>query len=212
MSTALISILQHFKNGINWSDPLVWLAVAHITFNPMFWNISARLEYKSKALSRLFGSAKVGCYFLAITTFLIGLSRNFVVIVAVTRQLSIESYLGTDTVNYMKIIGTFGIIVGLTLAISSMIRLGVTGTYLGDYFGMLKDSRVTAFPYNVVDNPMYTGSTIAFFGLAIRAMSPIGLLLSLYVHIVYTVALFFEEPFTAKIYNSRGNTKEVKSN
>lgn len=143
---------------------------------------------------------------------MIGLSRNFVVIVAVTRQLSIESYLGTDTVNYMKIIGTLAIIVGLTLAISSMVRLGVTGTYLGDYFGMLKDSRVTAFPYNVVDNPMYTGSTIAFLGLAIRAMSPIGLLLSLYVHIVYTVALFFEEPFTAKIYNSRGNAKEVKSN
>lgn len=212
MSTAIISILQHFKNGINWSDPLVWLAIAHITFNPMFWNISARLEYKSKALSKIFGSAKVACYVLAVTTFCIGLTRNFVVIVAVTRQLSLESYLGPDTVNYMKIVGTLSIIVGLTLAISSMIRLGVTGTYLGDYFGMLKDSRVTAFPYNVVDNPMYTGSTIAFLGLAIRAMSPIGLLLTVYIHIVYTVALMFEEPFTAKIYDSRDNTKSVKAN
>lgn len=212
MSTAIISVLQHFKHGINWSDPLVWLAAAHITFNPMFWNLSARLEYNTKFLSKVFGSAQAACYMLAITTFLIGLTRNCVVVFAVTRQLTVESYLGPDTVNYMKIIGTLCMIGGLTLAISSMIRLGVTGTYLGDYFGMLKSSRVTAFPYNVVNNPMYTGSTIAFLGLAVRAMSPIGLLLTIYIHIVYTVALFFEEPFTAKIYSNKDNAKEVKAN
>lgn len=212
MSTAIISILQHFKNGINWSDPLVWLAIAHITFNPMLWNISARLEYKQKTLSRIFGSAKAACYVLAATIFSLGLTRNFLVIVTVTRQLSLEAYLGPETVSIMKIVGTLSIIGGLVLAISSMFRLGVTGTYLGDYFGMLKESRVTAFPYNIVDNPMYTGSTIAFLGLAIRAMSPIGLLLTIYIHIVYTVALKFEEPFTDKIYSNRDNAKEVKAN
>jgi phosphatidylethanolamine/phosphatidyl-N-methylethanolamine N-methyltransferase len=212
MTTALMSLLQHFKNGINWSDPLVWLAIAHITFNPMLWNISARLEYKSKTLSKIFGSAKNACYVLAFVIFSLGLTRNFLVIVTVTRQLSLESYLGPETVSIMKIVGTLSIIGGLIMAISSMFRLGVTGTYLGDYFGMLKESRVTAFPYNVVDNPMYTGSTIAFLGLAIRAMSPIGLLLTIYIHIVYTVALKFEEPFTAKIYNNRDSTKEVKAN
>jgi phosphatidylethanolamine/phosphatidyl-N-methylethanolamine N-methyltransferase len=153
MSTPIMTILKNVEY-INWNDPLIYLAAAHILFNPCYWNISARLEYKTKLLSRTFGSAQTACYFLAITTFCIGLTRNFVFVVAVTRQLSLESYLSESTVAYMKIIGTIFIIVGLTLAISSMVRLGVTGTYLGDYFGMLKDSRVTAFPFNIVNNPM----------------------------------------------------------
>jgi methylene-fatty-acyl-phospholipid synthase len=211
MSTPIMTILQNINRVIDWNDPLVWLAAAHITFNPLYWNLSARLEYKTKAFSRVFGSAKVGCYVLAITTFLIGLSRNFVVVVAVTRQLSLEAHLGETTVSMMKIVGTLCIIVGLTLAISSMVRLGVTGTYLGDYFGMLKSSRVTEFPYNIVNNPMYVGSTIAFLGLAVRAISPIGFLLTVYIWLVYNIALFFEEPFTAKIYSSK-DSKEVKAN
>lgn len=36
----------------------------------------------------------------------------------------------------------------------SMYQLGVTGTFLGDYFGILMEDRVTAFPYNVTNNPM----------------------------------------------------------
>lgn len=211
MSTPIEAVLQNLNRSIDWSDPLVWLAAAHITFNPMFWNIIARLEYKTKVLSQLFGSAKAACYVLAATTFLIGLSRNFVVVFAVTRQLSLEAYLGTTTVYWMQFLGTGCIITGLTLAISSMIRLGVTGTYLGDYFGMLKDSRVTAFPFNIVDNPMYIGSTIAFLGLAVRMMSPIGFLLTIYIWIVYNIALHFEEPFTAKIYSGKDG-KEIKAN
>ena len=30
-----------------------------------------------------------------------------------------------------------------------MYALGVTGTYLGDYFGILMDEPVTSFPFNV---------------------------------------------------------------
>lgn len=215
MSAPLVTILQNLNRVINWSDPLIWLAAAHITFNPMFWNLSARLEYRTQILSKVFGSAKVACYVLAAVTFCIGLTRNFVVVIAVTRQLSVEEYLSEDTVNLMKVVGTLCIITGLTLAISSMIRLGVTGTYLGDYFGMLKSSRVTAFPFNIVDNPMYIGSTIAFLGLAVRMMSPIGFLLTVYIWLVYNIALFFEEPFTAEIYSGKETntkTKEVKAN
>jgi phosphatidylethanolamine/phosphatidyl-N-methylethanolamine N-methyltransferase len=130
MSTPIMTILQNINHVINWSDPLVWLAAAHITFNPFFWNLSARMEYKHKLLSRVFGSAEAGCYFLAATTFMIGLSRNFVVVVAVTRQLSFEEYLGASTVEYMKVIGLLFIVAGLSLAISSMFRLGICGTYL----------------------------------------------------------------------------------
>lgn len=210
MST-IMSIVKNSDDYINWSDPFVWLAIVHITFNPMFWNISARLEYKQKLLSKIFGSTKAACYVLAATTFTIGLTRNLTVILAVTRQLSIESYLTLDAINMMKLVGILFIVCGLVFAISSMFRLGITGTYLGDYFGLLKDERVTAFPYNVVGNPMYVGSTIAFLGLAILTMSPIGLLFTAYIHVVYRVALFFEEPFTDKIYSQRDQSKQVKA-
>jgi methylene-fatty-acyl-phospholipid synthase len=46
----------------------------------------------------------------------------------------------------------------------SMYSLGIHGTYLGDYFGILKTERVTGFPFNVVEHPMYYGSTMCFLG------------------------------------------------
>lgn len=37
----------------------------------------------------------------------------------------------------------------------------------GDYFGILKESRVTTFPFSVLDNPMYWGSTANYLGWAL---------------------------------------------
>ena len=37
----------------------------------------------------------------------------------------------------------------------------------GDYFGILKEARVTTFPFNVLDNPMYWGSTANYLGWAL---------------------------------------------
>lgn len=37
----------------------------------------------------------------------------------------------------------------------------------GDYFGLLLDDRVTGFPFNLLDNPMYWGSTLNFLGTAL---------------------------------------------
>ena len=38
---------------------------------------------------------------------------------------------------------------------------------IGDYFGILMEKKVTHFPFNVIDNPMYWGSTIIFGGTAL---------------------------------------------
>ena len=94
---------------------------------------------------------------------------------------------------------------GTTLVLSSTYQLGIVGTYLGDYFGILLSERVTGFPFNVTDAPMYYGSTLNFLGIAIsyqflsslcfRNRSPVGLLLTGLVLIVYLVALRFEEYF-----------------
>lgn len=77
--------------------------------------------------------------------------------------------------------------IGNVLVLSSMYRLGITGTYLGniqrnfqryfqkknidlgagDYFGILMKERVTKFPFSMIENPMYSGSTLCFLGTAL---------------------------------------------
>lgn len=84
-----------------------------------------------------------------------------------------------------------------------MWALGVTGTYLGDYFGILMDHMVTGFPFNVTDAPMYWGSLCSFLGTAFHYQKPAGFLLSAVVFVMYSIALKFEDPFTAEIYAKR---------
>jgi methylene-fatty-acyl-phospholipid synthase len=92
---------------------------------------------------------------------------------------------------------------GNILVLSSTWALGITGTFLGDYFGILMDKMVTGFPFNIVGSPMYTGSTMSFLGTALLFGKPAGILMTLWVHVVYQVALSFEDPFTSEIYAKR---------
>lgn len=99
---------------------------------------------------------------------------------------------------------------GNVLVLSSMWALGVTGTYLGDYFGILMDKMVTGFPFNVVSSPMYVGSTMSFIGTALLYERGAGLVLSGLVAVCYWVALRFEDPFTAEIYAKRERERKAK--
>ena len=56
---------------------------------------------------------------------------------------------------------------GQLFVITSTLALGITGTFLGDYFGILMDHRVEGFPFNVLNNPMYVGSTLCFTATAL---------------------------------------------
>jgi phosphatidylethanolamine N-methyltransferase len=84
------------------------------------------------------------------------------------------------------------IALGQLFVVTSIYALGVTGTYLGDYFGILMSSRVTGFPFNVLNDPMYVGSTLAFAGGALLYRSPAGLGISALVWVVYAIALKYE--------------------
>lgn len=111
----------------------------------------------------------------------------------------------------VRVISGILFLVGNTLVLSSMWALGLTGTYLGDYFGILMDAKVTGFPFNVSNNPMYHGSTLSFLATALWYASPAGLVLTALVHICYTFALRFEEPFTTMIYSNRDAQKSRKA-
>jgi methylene-fatty-acyl-phospholipid synthase len=98
-------------------------------------------------------------------------------------------------------IGLF--LLGQILVLLSFYKLGITGTFLGDYCGILMDAPVTTFPFNILNNPMYIGSTLSFLALALYYLSPIGFFLTIEIYIVYRIALLFEEPYTKRIYEEK---------
>ncbi|KAL3230417.1 Phosphatidyl-N-methylethanolamine N-methyltransferase [Nakaseomyces bracarensis] len=194
--------------AIDYDGPYFITALLFIMFNPIFWNIVARLEYYTHFLTKLTGSAKRGCYLLAATIFCLGIARDLTFEKALRFQ-EISPLLDTPTI---KNIGYVLLGVGQVLVLSSMYQLGITGTYLGDYFGILMKDRVTAFPFNVSNNPMYQGSTMSFVGTTLISGKPAGLVLAFFVHFMYYFALKFEEPFTTEIYSRRDQERAAKKN
>ncbi|KAL7907145.1 phospholipid methyltransferase [Trichoderma velutinum] len=182
------------------------ISVGSIIFNPLFWNIVARQEYHNKILTRLFGGRPYpACYALAVTIFSLGLLRDWLYKQALSEQ---PSHPLLETL-YSQAAGYTLFILGNILVVSSTWRLGITGTFLGDYFGILMDEMVTGFPFNVTSAPMYWGSTMNFLGTALAFGKPAGILLTIGVYIVYIIALRFEDPFTAGIYAKREREREA---
>ncbi|WVO15879.1 hypothetical protein L204_103544 [Cryptococcus depauperatus] len=179
--------------------------IAMTAFNPIFWNFVARNEYRNKTITKVVGSPLVGCYLLAVTIFSISAFRDHLFINAVQDQPAL-AILGEPA---PKAIAVILFTVGQTFVISSMWALGVTGTYLGDYFGILMTHRVTCFPFNVLSDPMYVGSFMTHLGTALWYQSPVGVSLAGWVWVVYWVALKFEGPFTDRIYS--GQSKKTDS-
>eukprot|EP00835_Amoeboradix_gromovi_P005371 NODE_498_length_7675_cov_0.481389.p5 type:complete len:202 gc:universal NODE_498_length_7675_cov_0.481389:7432-6827(-) len=177
------------------------ISAVSIVFNPVFWNLIAMNEHRNNTLTKMFG-ARNGCYLLALTIFILGILRDYLFHLAIKDQQ-------TKPIYWLQILGGMLFGIGNLLVVSSMYRLGVTGTYLGDYFGILMKNRVVGFPFNVTTSPMYNGSTMVFMGTALWYGSITGLVLSSFVYICYQVALTFEDPFTAEIYSKSANKKDT---
>jgi methylene-fatty-acyl-phospholipid synthase len=183
------------------------VSAASIIFNPTFWNIAARTEYHHKTLTKLAGgNAYYGCYALALTIFSLGIFRDALYERALRVQPGhplLEGFVAQGLAAGLLVSGN-------VLVLSSMWALGITGTYLGDYFGILMDDIVTGFPFNVTDSPMYWGSVMSFVGTALWVGKPAGLALSALVFVCYSIALTFEDPFTAEIYAKRERERAKK--
>ncbi|KAI9738618.1 MAG: Phosphatidyl-N-methylethanolamine N-methyltransferase [Cirrosporium novae-zelandiae] len=168
---------------------------------PSFW------EYHQHILTRTFGSPHQGCYALAVAIFLLGLFRDSLYERALRTQPP-SPYLATSPLTVP--LSLLLLAVGNTLVLTSMYTLGITGTYLGDYFGILMDDMVTGFPFSVCSAPMYYGSTMSFLGTALWFGKGAGVLLTVEVLLVYLVALRFEDPFTGMIYEKRERERAKK--
>jgi len=175
-----------------------------IAFNPLFWNIVARNEYRKKTIASVLGP-KYGCYALGLTILLLGFYRDGLY----TKALMDQPKYSLLPQPLSSLIAVVLFAIGQTFVLTSTWALGITGTYLGDYFGILMDHRVEGFPFNVLRDPMYVGSTMCFAATALWFERPAGLLLTLHVHIVYYIALKFEGPFTDMIYANRAASQQA---
>ncbi|EGG23159.1 phospholipid methyltransferase family protein [Cavenderia fasciculata] len=191
---------------IDLSDNYFWYAIAAIAGTPTWWNIVARLEYKTRFLTKLAGGKYAACYVLAFLIFTCSLLRDYLFSQSIKNQ---PTYLGFDN-NVVLYSAYLLYVIGGVLVGSTYWRLGITGTYLGDYCGILMKERITGFPFNTMANPMYNGASILFLAHALVEKSVAGVVLTAVVYIVYRIAILFEEPFTGQIYAQRDAKQGLK--
>ncbi|XP_052346714.1 phosphatidylethanolamine N-methyltransferase isoform X1 [Oncorhynchus keta] len=194
-----MSVMEDVLKHIDVYDPRFCVAVIAIIFNPFFWNVVARWEHRTRGLTRLFGGPYLACYCLGTLIILLNVYRSHSMTVAMKAQARWE-VMASPEVFYA---GAALMALGSVLVVTSFLALGFTGTFLGDYFGILMEEKVKGFPFNVTENPMYWGSTANYLGLAFMNASPVGLVLTAVVAISYQVAIIFEGPFTEDIYRQR---------
>ncbi|OXB82800.1 UNVERIFIED_CONTAM: hypothetical protein H355_000498, partial [Colinus virginianus] len=104
-------------------------AVFSIAFNPFFWNVVARWEHKTRALSRGFGSPHFACYCLGTVILLLNCVRSHCFTEAMKSQPKLE---GLDS-HWAYYSGLAIMAVGTLFVISSFLALGFTGTFLGKH-------------------------------------------------------------------------------
>ena len=101
----------------------------HIFLDPFLWNVLGQYEYKTKKISKFFGgNAKLAVYCIFVFIFSLGLSRNYTYKVVVDSSAHMD---WDETI--FKVLGLISYAIGMTLVIGSSWRLGIVGTYLGDY-------------------------------------------------------------------------------
>uniref|UniRef100_A0A3B3ZMV6 Phosphatidylethanolamine N-methyltransferase n=1 Tax=Periophthalmus magnuspinnatus TaxID=409849 RepID=A0A3B3ZMV6_9GOBI len=146
-----------------------WISLSNSFLYNITYIFVARWEHSTRRLTALFGSPYVACYSLGFIILLLNVCRSHSMTVAMKTQPRWEVLEQTE-VYYT---GVVFMMAGTVLVVSSFLALGFTGTFLGDYFGILMDEKVTGFPFNLIDNPMYWGSTANYLGLALISRDPL---------------------------------------
>lgn len=222
-SLLLLCIMPSVLSGVD--VKAVGMAAVAIAGLPAAWNVVARNEYHHHTLERLLRGKKRGAYFLAAAIFLASFVRDAAFQRAMDANppaqaiplLPASLTAGSAdklraAMGGLKAVGAALFAAGTTLVVSSFLRLGVTGTYLGDYFGIKMSERVTAFPFSHFENPMYLGATLNFLGAAVAQNNGVGVLLTGWVALVYHVSTtYFENPFTAMIYQEDSTSASTQA-
>ena len=185
----LQELSKYTENFINFKNPFLWLSAVHIIFNVTYWNITSRIQYKTKFFTKLFGDKRLAVYIHTVIIFSLGLSRDYLYKFVVNTS----NYFPVIDNQLITYLGYLILLFGIILVFSATYKLGVIGTFNGDAYGFLLPSIITSFPFNIFNAPMYLGSTLNFLGYAMINKSLTGLFLTLLVGLTYFCGTFFEE-------------------
>ena len=155
---------------------LIQASFISILICPAVWNTIGFVEYKTKSISRLFGSNLRGVYFTALVATITSRTRDILFIYASYKTMNTAEIPHQTSLFLGLLLG----IIGAVLVFTSGYKLGVIGTYMGDHFGIFLPAKLTSFPFNVLDNPMYVGSSLAMLGWAFLMRSKIGLVMAVF--------------------------------
>ncbi|XP_039631428.1 phosphatidylethanolamine N-methyltransferase isoform X1 [Polypterus senegalus] len=194
-----VSVMADALQYLDITETSFGISAFAVCFNPFFWNVVARWEHRTRRLSRLFGSPYMACYSLAFVIVLLNIFRSHSFAAAMRAQPRLPLL----EIPELYWVGLLVLACGSLLVLSSFCALGFTGTFLGDYFGILMEEKVTSFPFSLMENPMYSGSTAIYLGLALMNASPAGMILTCLVAVAYKVAISFEGPFTEEVYRQK---------
>jgi phosphatidylethanolamine N-methyltransferase len=204
----LMNFTTEYIKYVDFNSWLLILSFVMIIICPTTWNLVARWEFHTKFFSKLTGDNRMAADIFALILIEMGIFRNFIYIRVIMHQPHFE--IENEILELITMIIGYSLIgTGFMLNFFSFYRLGIHGIYYADYFGILFNEMVTAFPYNILSNPLYVGSTMLFFGKAFVYKSPVGILLSMLAWVMYKIASFLENPMTDLIY-SEENIKAVR--
>ncbi|KAJ3397327.1 Phosphatidyl-N-methylethanolamine N-methyltransferase [Lobulomyces angularis] len=129
---SITSHIAEFISLINFNKTSLYRSVIITCLIPFTWNVIARNEYKYQSFSKFFPSRRFANYVLAFSIFTSSLYRDYLFKIAVDEQSE------WAVLHQVKFLSIPLFLVGNVLVLSSMWKLGVSGTYLGDYFGICK--------------------------------------------------------------------------
>jgi len=209
-SSSILDVVDHIAYYVNPNTPPFLHTVAIILLCPLIWNSIARsFRYLTHTIAPNTSMTQryLLCYAMTVWIFFFSSYRDYLFHVTLSSQHPHPLLISLSSITHpLAILLTA---TGQLFVLSSFYQLGITGTFLGDYVGILMPAPVTSFPFSVLSNPMYVGSTMCFVGSSLWYNSLAGLVLSALVWVVYAIALLFEGPYTEMIYRQRDEEKKL---
>lgn len=205
-------VCKTLSSYIDFTEYRFFEAVAYSFLCFLGWVILPHLEFKYKLLSRLTnGNQGMANDFLTYFLIYTGCMRNFAFNEAMNNNKHIEYGVWQPLA---ILLGYAMVLIGGGLVTLSFYRLGLRGMYFGDHFGFLFKEKITAFPYNYIDNPQYVGTTILFSGASIAHGSAAGLFITLLVNVLYKILFIVESRKLSIFYPPEitTNTQKAKAN
>ncbi|MEE6508261.1 hypothetical protein FKM82_020005, partial [Ascaphus truei] len=131
---------------VTFTDPNFAVALLCVVFNPLFWNVVARWEHRTRSLSRFLGSPYTGCYSLGAVLIFLAMLRSHCFTEAMKTQPRVAALenLGGYYVG-LVLVGA-----GAVLVVSSFLSLGFAGTYLGKALPVMFKGAYWGLCYTIV--------------------------------------------------------------